>query len=86
MDPTASLKAARILLDDDDDEEDLLNELLFLQRPPGAGEKCCFRGSRPTRAPNKRCDFHARHRRLLEQYFGPSPVYSEQNFRKYSPH
>lgn len=42
--------------------------------PPG--------GSVPGRAPNKRRNYHARHVRLLEQYFGPFAVYDERDFRR----
>ncbi|KAG2998480.1 hypothetical protein PC128_g25901 [Phytophthora cactorum] len=38
-------------------------------------------GSRPGKAPNKLRDAASRHLRLLPQYFGPNPIYKEDDFR-----
>lgn len=38
-------------------------------------------GSYPGRAPNKKRDPHGRHERLLQQYFGPEPMYNDLDFR-----
>ncbi|KAE9338378.1 hypothetical protein PF008_g12096 [Phytophthora fragariae] len=38
-------------------------------------------GSRPGRAPNKKRDPASRHLRLLQQYFGPDPIYDEGDYR-----
>ncbi len=55
--------------DHDDDDHDVL-------RQPKRG------GSHPGRRPNRRRDPHARHLRLVEQYFAETPVYNENDFRR----
>jgi len=82
MDLTALVSSAQDLLEEDEEEEELIHDLLFQRRPPGVVTKRRRGGSQPGRSPNKRRNYHERHVRLLEQYFGPFPVYSANDFRR----
>lgn len=55
---------------------------MIIARPLSIGIKRAPRRSQPGRAPNKKRDPHRRHLRLLQQYFGPEPVYNEYDFRR----
>ncbi|ETP03402.1 hypothetical protein F441_19628 [Phytophthora nicotianae CJ01A1] len=67
---------------EEDEEEEAVFDILYLLRPPGANIKRKHGGSVPGRSPNKRRDWHGRHTRLLQQYFGPDPIFEEAVFRR----
>lgn len=80
MDVTAGAEWVEAFPNEADEEEhafmaiiDATPRGICVQPEPG--------GSRPGRAPNKKRDPAARHLRLLQQYFGPEPIYNEREFR-----
>lgn len=74
---TRSMQATQALL-----EEEELFDVLYLARPPEYRTKRGPGGSLPGRAPNKRHDWHGRHSRLLQQYFGPDLIFDDVVFRR----
>ncbi|KAE8905145.1 hypothetical protein PF005_g11954 [Phytophthora fragariae] len=64
----------------DGDEDEAMFAAILRANPTGLVMESHPGGSRPGRAPYKKRDPAGRHLRLLEQYFGPDPVYNERDF------